>query len=85
MVKADQQEALLASLKKEHNRIFSSEKPSEDGMPNISSTQHFKRLSSVLEQSTGTPVLGKVAEQDKNTLGLTIVKDVTFSDALMKE
>ena len=84
VVPREKQDALLTAIKKQHDAVFPHASLEQDDYPRIISDGHFDRLHESLQKSQGTTVLIGESNKAKRMMGITVVKDVTWDDELMK-
>jgi len=85
IVTQDKHAALLQALQKEYKRIFPSQDLSKDDYPRIASVNHFDRLNKMIDNSDGKVILKGEMDREKKMMGVTVIDDVSWDDAVMKE
>lgn len=85
IVPREKQDALLSAIKKQHDAVFPHGSLEKDDYPRIISDGHFDRLQDSLNKSQGDKVLLGEMDKTKRMMGITVVKDVTWDDELMKK
>ena len=87
MVQKEKQNALVAALERQHRLVFPTGDLEQDEFSRIISPGHFARLHDLMAKTNGKVAVG--AEKDggdeaKRRMPLSIVRDVTWEDELMK-
>lgn len=87
IVTRDQHPSLLLALQKEYARIFPStfQDLSKDDYPRIASVHHFDRLKKMIENSQGKVVLQGQMDRESKLMGITVLDEVAWDDAVMQE
>ena len=84
VVPREKQDALLAAIRKQHDAVFPHASLEQDDYPRIISDGHFDRLQESLQKTQGKTVLQGESDKSKRMMGITVVKDVSWDDELMK-
>ncbi|CAD6567513.1 MAG: hypothetical protein CYPHOPRED_001781 [Cyphobasidiales sp. Tagirdzhanova-0007] len=87
VVQKEKQNALVAALERQHRLVFPTGDLEQDEFSRIISPGHFARLHDLMAKTNGKVAVG--AEKDggdeaKRRMPLSIVRDVTWEDELMK-
>jgi len=85
VVPQDFQDKLVKALQEEYQEFYPDKASAPGQMSRLVTPQAFTRVSSLLQNTKGTVVIGGDTEEATKYIGLTVVKDVKPDDRLMSE
>lgn len=85
IVTRDKHAALLQALQKEYERVFPCEDLKQDDYPRIASVHHWDRLKGLIDKSKGKVLRLGQMDRESRLMGVTLLDDVAWNDAVMQE
>lgn len=101
LIQADAQPKLIEALKKEYKRFFDDDPYKSNSYSRICAHSHWERINALLQETkggnsilmavtclsfaSGEVVIGGRTIKEEKYIAPTVIKGVTFDDALMRE
>lgn len=85
LVPRSKQDALVDNLQRYHQDFFPNADLKQEDYTHIVSYAHWNRLDKVLSKTKGTTVVTGQKDLSSKTMGITIIKDVSWDDEVMQE
>lgn len=82
---ADVQGPLIEHCKSTLKTFYGDDPQTSDSFGRIVNSRHFQRVKSLLDNSSGTVVVGGKTDEDSKYISPTLVVDVPLTDSLMKD
>ncbi|KAL7008422.1 Hexadecenal dehydrogenase [Cystobasidiomycetes sp. EMM_F5] len=85
LVPRSKQDALVDNLQRYHQDFFPNADLKQEDYTHIVSYAHWNRLDKVLSKTKGTTVVTGQKDLSSKTMGITIIKDVSWDDEVMQD